>query len=156
MRMLQRADLWGGIFWLIVGVFVTWQGYLLGLGRLSNPGSGFALFWIGLMILGFAATILAGAIRHQGATLSSLWRGARWQRVLAVIAMLVIYGAVFEWAGFVLATAVLLLALMLFVDPVRWPIAVLLSIAAPFGIWALITKWLKIQIPTGLLAPWLG
>jgi putative tricarboxylic transport membrane protein len=55
-----------------------------------------------------------------------------------------------------LSTFALLLALMLFVDPVRWPLAVVIAVAAPVGIWALVTKWLKIQMPAGILAPWIG
>ena len=43
--MLRRAEFWGGLFWLGVGVFVTWQGWLLELGTLHEPGSGFVFFW---------------------------------------------------------------------------------------------------------------
>lgn len=142
--MIWRAEFWGGAFWLAVGAFVTWQGHKLGLGRLNNPGSGFALFWIGILMLGFAATILAGAIVGKGSALSELWAGTRWRRVLAVVTMLIVYGLAFEQVGFIPATLLLLLALMLFVDPVRWPLAILIAVAAPVGIWALVTKWLKI------------
>ena len=154
--MIRSAEIWGGVFWLLVGAFVTWQGHALGLGRLNDPGSGFAFFWIGLMIIGFAIPILIGALAKPGASLASLWDGAHWQRVLAVVVLLIVYGAIFEWVGFILATIALLLALMLFIDPVRWPLAVTIAVLAPVGIWLLITKWLKIQIPSGLLAPWIG
>jgi putative tricarboxylic transport membrane protein len=70
--------------------------------------------------------------------------------------MLLVYAALFEIAGFVLATFVLLLLLMLFIDPVRPDVAVGLSILAPLGIWFVVTKWLKIQMPAGVLAAWLG
>lgn len=154
--MLRRADFWSGTFWLCIGAFVTWQGHKLGLGRLNNPGSGFALFWLGLIMSGFATAILFGSLSRGSPSLGDLWTGTRWQRVLTVVALLIVYGLAFEWIGFVLSTIALLLALMLFVDPVRWPIAAVISVAAPFGIWALITKWLKIQLPAGLLAPWIG
>jgi putative tricarboxylic transport membrane protein len=154
--MLRRADFWSGIFWLGIGAFVTWQGHKLGLGRLNNPGSGFALFWLGLIMSGFAAAILFGSMARGGPSLSDLWAGTRWPRVLTVVALLIAYGLAFETLGFVLSTFALLLALMLFVDPVRWPLAVVIAVAAPVGIWALVTKWLKIQMPAGILAPWIG
>lgn len=154
--MLQRADLWGGLFWLVISVFVTWQGYQLGLGRLNDPGSGFALFWIGLFMAGFALAISAGSVLRDGAKLVELWAGTRWRRVLTVIAMLIVYGLVFESVGFVPATSVLLLSLMLFVDPVRWPLAIVISIGAPLAIWVVVTRWLKIQMPAGLLSSWIG
>ena len=69
------------------------------------------------------------------ATLGELWTGTRWQRVLTVVALLIVYGLAFEWIGFVSSTFALCSALMLFVDPVRWPIAVVISVAAPLGIW---------------------
>ena len=135
---------------------MTWQGHQLGLGRLHNPGSGFALFWLGLIMSCFAAAILFGSLTRSGPSLGDLWAGTRWPRVLTVVALLIAYGLAFEAVGFVLSTFALLLALMLFVDPVRWPLAVVIAVTAPVGIWALVTKWLKIQMPAGVLATWIG
>jgi hypothetical protein len=40
---------------------------------------------------------------------------------------------------------------MWFVDPVRWWLAIIIAFAATFGVWAALTKWLKIQLPSGIL-----
>ena len=85
-----------------------------------------------------------------------MWSGARYVRVAVVVAMLIVYALAFEWAGFLAATFALLLTLMLFIDPVRIPLVVAIATLAPLAIWSLVTKWLKIQLPAGLLAPWLG
>ena len=52
--MVRRAEFWGGLFWLAFGVFITWQGWLLDLGSLREPGSGFVFFWLGLVVVGAA------------------------------------------------------------------------------------------------------
>jgi hypothetical protein len=40
---------------------------------------------------------------------------------------------------------------MWFVDPVDWRLALTVAVLATFGVWAALTKWLKIQLPAGLL-----
>ncbi|MEQ1647323.1 MAG: tripartite tricarboxylate transporter TctB family protein [Hyphomicrobiaceae bacterium] len=151
--MLRKADFWSGVFWLIVALFVVWQGKLLGLGKLSDPGSGFAVFWIGVLLVLFSVSVIVSAARGQhGPILARLWDDARWGRVLAVVALLIGYGAVFEWAGFVVSTIVLLLVLMLAVDRVRPWLAVTIAVSAPLIVWFAMTKWLKIQMPAGFLS----
>jgi len=154
--MIARAELWGGVFWLAVGAYVTWSGYDLGLGTLHEPGSGFALVGIGLMMSALSLSVIGSAITTPSASLASLWTGVRWPRVLLVVVLLLVFGFSFETVGFIPGSVVLLLALMLFVDPVGLPKALTVSIAAPLFVWWVMTKGLKIQLPPGLLAGWLG
>lgn len=153
--MIRSSEFWGGLFWLGVGAFVAWAGRDLGLGRINDPGSGFALFWIGLFIVGLASSVVFASLRAPGPPLSSLWADTRWGKVLFVVGLLVAYGLLFDRIGFIPCTLALLLALMLFVDPVQWWLALLISFGAVFGIWAALTKALKIQLPMGVLEPWL-
>jgi putative tricarboxylic transport membrane protein len=154
--MVKSTEFWGGLFWLALGVFVIWAGRDLGLGQINDPGSGFALFWVGLLTTGLAGSVLLSAFREPGAELAALWSGTRWAKVLAVVVLLVAYGLLFERVGFIVCSVVLLLVLMMFIDPVdprfAWPIALLV----PVGIWWSVTKGLKIQMPAGVLEPWLG
>lgn len=154
--MLRNAQLWGGLFWLAFGVFIAFQGYELGLGQAREPGSGFAIFWLGLLMAAFAASIVLSAIKNGGEDIASLWRGTRWQKVLLIIVMLLVFGFLFETIGFVICSLVLLLVLMRVVDPVPWPTALLVSFGATFGMWHCLNKLLLIQLPNGWLSPWLG
>jgi len=45
---------------------------------------------------------------------------------------------------------------MWFVDPVRWWVAILVAGGSTAGVWLALTKWLKIQLPAGVLAGILG
>ena len=154
--MLRNSELWGGLFWLAIGVFVVWAGREMGLGRLHEPGPGFAFFWIGILMSALSLAIVGQALVSGGPPLASLWADTRWGKVLVVIGLLVVYGVGFEAIGFVPCTLALLLLLMWFVDPVKWWLAPLVAVVATFGVWAAMTKWLKIQLPAGLLAGILG
>jgi len=148
--------MWGGLFWLAFGLFIAYQGYELGLGQAREPGSGFAIFGIGLLTAGFAASIVFSAIKNGSEDLASLWRDTRWAKILLIIALLLIFGFLFERIGFIICSLVLLLVLMRIVDPVPWPTALITSVGATFGIWYVMNKLLLIQLPNGLLDPWLG
>jgi len=149
--MLHNSEFWGGLFWLLIGGFIVWAGQDMGLGRLHEPGPGFAFFWIGLLMAALALTVIAQALIAGGAPLATLWAGTRWPKVAIVIALLLAYALGFEAIGFIPGTLALLLVLMLFVDPVDWWLALLVAIISTFGVWAAMTKWLKIQLPAGLL-----
>ena len=148
--------MWGGLFWLAFGAFIAYQGYELGLGETREPGSGFAIFWIGLLMVAFAASVTFGALKNGSEDIATLWQGTRWAKVLLIIALLLVFGFLFERIGFIICSLVLLLVLMRFVDPVPWPTALIVSFGATFGIWYMMNKLLLIQLPNGWLSPWLG
>lgn len=148
--------MWGGLVWLAFGLFIAYQGYELGLGQTREPGSGFAIFWLGLMATGFSLSIIFSALKDGSEDLASLWHGTRWGKVLLIIVLLLAFGYFFDWIGFVLCSLTLLLVLMRFVDPVPWPTALAVAFIGTFGVWYALNKLLLIQLPNGLLAPWLG
>lgn len=72
----MKADLPSGMLWLGIGVFVAYEGYDLGLGVPSDPGSGFVLFWAGLLMAGLALVQLAASVRgHGGGPIAAMWPG---------------------------------------------------------------------------------
>ena len=148
---IRNSELWGGLFWLAIGAFVIWAGYDMGLGRLNEPGSGFAFYWIGILMSALALIIVGQALVSGGPPLSSLWAGTRWGKVALVVGLLLVYGVGFQTIGFIPCTLALLLVLMWFVDPVKWWVAIIIAVIATFGVWAALTKWLKIQLPAGIL-----
>lgn len=154
--MIRNSELLGGLFWLGIGAFVIWAGRDMGLGRLNEPGSGFAFYWIGILMCALSLVVIGQALLSGGPSVASLWAGTRWGKVLVVVGLLLVYGVGFEAIGFIPCTLALLLVLMWFVDPVDWWLAPIVAVVATFGVWAALTKWLKIQLPAGLLAGILG
>lgn len=148
---MKNAELWGALGWLALSVFVVFAGRDHGIGAVSDPGSGFLLFWLGLLMCGFSVALVAAAVRAGGPSLASLWEGARWGRVLAIIASLCAFAALLNTLGFLLAAIPLLLLLLRAIDPVPWPVALPVGIGAPLAIWWLLKKLLLIQLPAGVL-----
>lgn len=132
---LNNSEFWTGAIGLALGAFVIRSGLKLKLGTINDPGSGFMLFYIGILMCAFAVTIILASITEGGPTFGSRWEDARWSKPVLIIAVLVAYAFALEPLGFLIATMPLMLLLLRIVDPVRWTLAIPLAIAAPLGVW---------------------
>jgi len=148
---LKNAELWGGLGWLAFSAFVVAAGRGLGVGAVNDPGSGFLLFWLGLLMCAFSASILVSAVRAGGPSLASLWQDTRWRKVLVIIASLCAFALLLDRLGFLLAAVPLMLVLLRAIDPVPWRIALPVGIGATLAVWWLLKRLLLIQLPAGLL-----
>jgi putative tricarboxylic transport membrane protein len=155
-RSIRNSELWGGLVWLVFGLAVTWMGWDLGLGQVHEPGSGFAIFWLGIITAGLAVAVIVGAVIRGGEPLGSLWAGTRWAKVVLVISLLLVFGFFFEAIGFIPSSLILLLVLMRFVDPVPWRWALPVALGAVFGVWFFLALALKIRLPAGILEGIIG
>lgn len=147
---LNNSELWGGLIGLAFGVFVIWSGLKLKLGSINDPGSGYVLFYTGLLICVFAVTIIVAAVTEGGPTFGSRWKDTRWTKPLLVIACLTAFAFALEPLGFLLSAIPLMLLLLRVIDPVRWSLAVPLAILAPLGVWWVLKRLLLIQLPSGI------
>jgi putative tricarboxylic transport membrane protein len=147
---LNNSELWGGLIGFGLGIFVLRSGLKLKLGTIHDPGSGFVLFYTGILMCLFAATIIVAALTEGGPTFGARWKAARWTKPVIVIACLIAFAVALDWVGFLLSAIPLTLALMRLIDPVRWPLAVPVAIAVPAGMWWLLKHGLGIQLPSGI------
>jgi putative tricarboxylic transport membrane protein len=147
---LNNSELWGGLVGLALGVFVIRAGYGLNIGSINDPGSGYVLFYTGILMCLFAGTIMVSAITEGGPTVGSLWAGTRWTKPLLVIACLAVFSCLLEPLGFLLTSIPLMLVLLRIIDPVRWALAVPLAVLAPLVMWWILKKGLLIQLPVGM------
>lgn len=146
---IDNTELWSGLVGLALSIFVIWSGYALKLGTINDPGSGYVLFYAGLLMVVFSLIILYGAVKDGGPTFLSLWRDVLWTKPLLVIALLVAFALVFETLGFLASTILLLIALLRVIDPVVWTRAIPIAILVPFICWYVLQKLLLIQLPSG-------
>jgi len=147
---LNNSELWGGLIGLALGIFVIRSGLKLKLGTINDPGSGYVLFYTGILMCAFAATIIAAALGGGGPTFGSRWKDARWTKPVVVIACLTAFAFALDPLGFLLSSIPLMLLLMRLIDPVRWELAVPVSILVPAGMWWLLKHGLGIQLPSGV------
>ena len=149
--LFANAELPVSLLWLALSIFVVVQGRELGIGIVRDPGAGFLLFWIGLLMCSLSSTLIARAARDAGGpSLASLWAGARWGKVLIVVADLTAYAILIEPLGFLLATTSLLLILLRAIDPLPWAMAFSLAFGTTLSIWWMVKRLLLIQLPSGV------
>jgi putative tricarboxylic transport membrane protein len=146
---LNNSELWGGLIGLGLGIFVIRSGLKLKLGTINDPGSGYVLFYTGILMCAFAATIIVAALTEGGPTFGSRWKDARWTKPVVIIACLIAFSIALEPLGFLLSSIPLTLLLMRLIDPVRWTLAIPISILVPTGMWWLLKHGLGIQLPSG-------
>jgi putative tricarboxylic transport membrane protein len=103
---------------------VIWSGLKLKLGTINDPGSGFVLFYTGILMCLFAASIIIAALTEGGPTFGSRWENARWTKPLLVIVLPHRFSFALDPLGFLLSSIPLMLLLLRVVDPVRWPLAI--------------------------------
>jgi putative tricarboxylic transport membrane protein len=147
---LSNSELWGGVIGLALGGFVIWSGLKLKLGTINDPGSGYVLFYTGILMCVFAGSIIVSAITEGGPTLASRWENVRWSKPLVLIACLVAFSIALEPLGFLLSSIPLMLLLLRVIDPVRWTLAIPIAVLAPLGMWWVLKRLLLIQLPSGL------
>jgi putative tricarboxylic transport membrane protein len=147
---LNNSELWGGLIGLALGGFVVWSGLKLKLGTINDPGAGFVLFYTGILMCLFAASIIVTALTEGGPTLGSRWKNARWSKPLLVIVCLIAFSFALNPLGFLLSSIPLMFLLLRVVDPVRWTVAIPIAVLVPSGMWWILKRLLLIQLPSGM------
>lgn len=136
-----------------MGVFVAIHGNQLGLGRLREPGPGF-IFFLSALVLVFLSTIdLAVTFfrKANGENAEEPILGPRWKKVLLVTGILFAYIYLLNFLGFLLSTSLLLVCLFKAVEPIKWWIAIAVSLITILISYLLFDRWLMIPFPSGIL-----
>ncbi len=148
---MKKYDLYGGIFWLVLGLFVTGMGVKFGLGTFGYPGPGFFPFLVGLILLGLSTGIIFVAVKESRTKKANF---AEWpffrRNVFLILAVLFAYGFSLEFLGYVLGS--LFLLLYLFKGPGRqklWfsTVIAVAMVAATFYFFGVL---LQAQFPKGI------
>lgn len=150
---MKKRDIISSLFWMAIGIGISYGGYDLDIGSLNDPGSGFMFFWVGLFMIGLSLIILVNAIRKTGTKeeLKVLWAEIRSMKIVSVMAALFIYAYVLTPIGFILTTILLLIFLFKAVEPQKWSWAISGAIVCTLAAYGLFKLWLGCQLPQGLL-----
>jgi putative tricarboxylic transport membrane protein len=150
---VKRRDIISSLFWMAMGIGISYGGYDLDLGSLRDPGSGFMFFWVGLFMIGLSLIIFIAAVREKSTKgeLKVFWTEIRWKKVVSVLAALFIYAYVLTPLGFIPTTILLLIFLFKAVDPQKWSWAILGAIVCTLAAYGLFQLWLGCQLPQGFL-----
>lgn len=129
---------------LLLAVAVGVEAYRLNPGRLGSPGPGLTPLLYSLA-LGMLALILFFRAGRPAPWFPVL---LQWRPVLSILAVLMIYGLLIEWLGYLVCTF-LVMVLLLRMGKVGWPGALLSAGLATGVIHLLFVRWLAVPLPIG-------
>jgi hypothetical protein len=139
----QRADLWSGALFAILGALILWIGADYSLGVPSRIGPGYLPRLLGMLL---SALGLFLVIRALWAT-ETIDTSIAWRPLILVLASLVAFALMFDATGLVPAILVSV-AIATFATSENGPIAaVVLGALLAFFAWLLFVKGLLLPLP---------
>src|SRR5262245_1364645 len=137
------------LIWVAVGILVCYGATRLGLGSITEPGSGFIFFWSGLILVILSLMVLAEGLRGTEEIVQETGN-MNWMKIALVLLSLVVYAFLLERLGFVLTTFMLLSFLLGRIERINWARSLGVASAAALGSFTIFELWLKIRLPKGI------
>jgi putative tricarboxylic transport membrane protein len=142
------ADVLGSIFLIILGVAVTIGSVGLGLGTVEQLRPGFLPFLCGIALTVLSLFLFLRA--WQGQTAGGQPFG-EWRRPVTVLIGLIAYVVIFDFVGYMIATALLsIVVLRVFEMKTKW-VLVGMSLCIAVGTYILFNSLLGVELPAGFL-----
>ena len=137
------------LFWVALGILVCYGATRLGLGSVTEPGSGFIFFWSGLILVVLSFMVLAEGLRSTE-EMAHETGDMNWVKIVLVLLSLMLYAFFLERLGFVVTTFVLLSFLLGWIERTNWVRSFSIASTAALGSFAIFELWLKIRLPKGI------
>ena len=147
------SDVIGSLFWLAVGIFFGVGGILLKPGTPRNPGPGFLPLIMAALLVSFSLITLARGLAGSGSALKEI----RVKNQAVVIASVLGYGMLLDFAGFLLSTFGLMCALfaLLIEGSGKWRRVFMYAAGTALIGWLVFSVALKVPFPQGRLMAFL-
>jgi len=145
-------DLLSGLFWLAVAVFICIESFEASVGRLRSPGPGLLPLGCGI-VLGLFAIILVirSLLTHKTeGKMEGLWKGKEWNKVLMVVTLLLIYGILLPYLGYLITTCGLMFFLFGRVGKTKLWIQAASAVATSLVTFFVFNVWLELRLPPGI------
>lgn len=148
---MDQRNLISSMIFFLLGAVALILSLGLGIGSLNNPQSGFMPFWTSLLIIIFSLILFGLSYVDRSITVrwKHMWQGLHWQKSVLVAVCLAAYVVVLPWAGYLIATGILMIVVFWF-SSLRIRPAVLyavLSVGVSYGLFHYI---LQTPLPRGL------
>jgi len=148
-----NADRGTSLFWILVAIVVAVASFRLGLGKISEPGSGFLPFWASVLLglLSIVCFFQGKAKQKRGAKAGPLFKGSLWPRVLIAFFALVAYAQLIPFGGYNVTTFFLMAFLFWLAGRQKlWRVAVY-SAGTTLITYYVFSRTLNLQFPPGPL-----
>jgi putative tricarboxylic transport membrane protein len=117
----------------------------------TGPGSGFLPFWLGLTMMVLAAALFVRSVRGPAADGAWLPTGPGRRKLLAVLGVTAALIAVLKITGMAVGTVLFLVAILRFVEGMRWPSTLAIAVGTAAANYLIFARWLRVPFPEGVL-----
>jgi putative tricarboxylic transport membrane protein len=150
---MKSRDIIASIFWLLIGAGLIYEGYRAELGTLQEPGSGFVIFWMGIVIVGLSLVLLLVTLFKPppGEEQPSPWFGPGLTKVLIISGALLAYAYALIPLGFLLTTFLFMFFLFKAINLQGWFASISGAIISSLVVYLVFSCWLAVQLPEGIL-----
>jgi putative tricarboxylic transport membrane protein len=149
---LQKLDRFTSLFWITLSVVIAIHAYRLGLGSVSDPGSGFIFFYtalfIGLMAVVLQVNSWTTKVEEESA---GVFKNVDWLKIILPFTYILLYAFTLETAGFIASTFLLVFLFLKTIEGKGWFTAMFAAGAASLGTYAIFELWLHVRLPKGVL-----
>jgi len=151
---MKKADQWSGLVLFIIAVVIFCASTLLPYGNIHNPGPGFFPLWLGVLLGAMSIGLfLQVTWQKEGARILGeiLEEKIRWGKVLVVIIVLVLYGFLMDYVGFLIITFLVMAFLLRAIEPQSWKAVIGWAVVGSVGSYLVFEVWMKLRLPKGFL-----
>jgi putative tricarboxylic transport membrane protein len=150
--MRKLGDVIGGLFLLFISIGAILGAMRLHVGKVSEPQPGFFPFCGGVALAVVSGILLFQALSGRSKGTEAF--GALWRPIIMIIG-LVVYVALLDSLGYIIATIVLSAILLRVLGTKKWWVLAMATLIIAFGSYILFDRLLNVTLPGGILARFL-
>ncbi|MDA8124335.1 MAG: tripartite tricarboxylate transporter TctB family protein [Deltaproteobacteria bacterium] len=147
--MLKYGNVIASIFFIIFSSACIILSLKLPLGTPLEPMPGFVPLMVGIFLLFISLILLVHALRGKEQKMDKM--GEMWKRPAWVVAGLLVYSFVLDFAGYIIATSLLSCLILRIFSPNSWWKPIAIAIAASIASYLLFYGLLDVNLPKGIL-----
>lgn len=149
---MKNRDFVSSLAGIALGILFCLGGWKYKLSYFGGPGAGFFPFLFGmvLILLSFIVLITSFPDFKKPAEKFFPQKDSR-KKILLATGALLIYGFLLPYTGFIIITFLLILFLLRFIEPAKWPSILLASSLTTAISYIIFELWLGVQLPKGIL-----
>ena len=150
---MRYRGLIGGLFWLGIGLLLSFWAVRYELGGVVQPGPGFFPFLLGLLLILLSLLSLFGKVKRisvRDPTISPSLPGG-WKKVVYAVVILTLAALFFEKVGYLITFFLLILLSMRGAGPQSWKRILLVALLTTLGVYLVFILLLGQPMPPGFL-----
>ena len=151
---MKRWDERASVIGIVLGIVVIVAALRMPFGAWNSPGPAFLPVGAGVLLILLCLACGINARRTtdpEYARMPSPWIIPHWHRAVTVLLALLVYALLLDTLGYLVATFILMIALLRVLEPPGWPMTLVAAALITGTTYVVFGKWLMVQFPRGLL-----